>query len=296
MKPFKFALPEEGEPVIVQGITGRFGSLHTKLMLQYGTNVAAGVTPGKAGEKVEGVPVYNSVVEAVERTGSRSSILFVPAPYFYAAAEEAMLAGVKLLVAITERIPIRDELKMIALADRLGATIVGPNTPGLISPGRRVKLGIMPAPSFKPGRIALFSRSGTLMYEIANQLSTHGFGQCVAIGIGGDPINGTSVTDYFDWIRDFEEADAVVTVGEIGGDAEEMLARHIIDTGFSKPVFAYIAGRAAPKEKKMGHAGAIIYGNYGTAESKISALRAAGVGVAMTPMEVPEIVKKRLGR
>jgi succinyl-CoA synthetase alpha subunit len=290
----KILLPEEGEPIIVQGITGRYGSLHAKLMLQYGTNVAAGVTPGKAGERVEGVPVYDRVAEAVEKTGSKSSILFVPAPHFYSAAEEAMQAGVKLLVAITERIPIRDELRMIALAERHGVTIVGPNTPGLIIPARRVKLGIMPAPSFRPGRIALFSRSGTLMYEIANQLSTNGFGQCVAIGIGGDPINGTTITDYFDWIRDFEAADAVVTVGEIGGDAEERLARHITDTGFRKPVFAYIAGRAAPKEKRMGHAGAIIYGNYGTAESKIRALRSAGVEIAMTPMEVPLIVKRRL--
>ena len=292
----KFLLPVEGEPVIVQGMTGRYGSLHTKLMLQYGTNVAAGVTPGKGGERVENVPVYDRVSEAVERTRSRCSILFVPAPFFYAAAEEAMLAGIKLLVAITERIPIRDELKMLALASRHGATIVGPNTPGLIVPARRVKMGIMPAPSFRPGRVALFSRSGTLMYEIANQLSTHGFGQCVAIGIGGDPINGTTITEYFDWIRDFEAADAVVTVGEIGGDAEERLAKHIVDTGFSKPVFAYIAGRAAPKEKRMGHAGAIVYGDYGTASSKISALREAGVGVAMTPMELPTLVERRLGR
>jgi succinyl-CoA synthetase alpha subunit len=292
----RIVLPEQGEPVIVQGITGRYGSLHTKLMLQYGTNVAAGVTPGKAGGRVEGVPVCDTVADAVDKTGSRCSILFVPAPYFYSAAEEAIKAGVKLLVAITERIPIRDELKLISLAERHGTTIVGPNTPGLIVPARKVKLGIMPAPSFRPGGVALFSRSGTLMYEIANQLSTHGFGQCVAIGIGGDPINGTTITDYFDWVRDFEAAEAVVTVGEIGGDAEERLAKHILDTGFNKPVFAYIAGRAAPKEKKMGHAGAIIYGNYGTAESKIAALRSAGVGIASTPMEVPVVVGRRLAR
>ena len=287
-------LPKEGEPVIVQGITGRYGSLHTKLMLQYGTNVAAGVTPGKAGERVEGVPVYDRVADAVEKTGSRCSILFVPAPFFYSAAEEAMQAGVKLLVAITERVPIRDTLKMIALAERHGATVVGPNTPGLIVPARKVKLGIMPASSFRPGRLALFSRSGTLMYEIANQLSTHGFGQCVAVGIGGDPINGTTITDFFDWARDFEGADAVVAVGEIGGDAEEILAKHIVETGFSKPVFAYIAGRAAPEEKRMGHAGAIIYGGYGTAESKISALKDAGAHVGMTPMEIPLLVERYL--
>lgn len=288
------SLPAAGEPVVVQGITGRYGSLHTRLMLQYGTNVAAGVTPGKAGERVEGVPVYNRVADAVGASGAKSSILFVPAAYFYSAAEEAMQAGIKLLVAITEHIPVRDELKMIDMAKKYGTTIIGPNTPGLIVPPRKVKLGIMPATSFRPGRIALFSRSGTLMYEIANQLSTHGFGQCLAIGIGGDPINGTTVTEYFDWIRDYEEADAIVTVGEIGGDAEERLAKHILDSGFAKPVFAYIAGRAAPKEKRMGHAGAIIYGNYGTAESKISALKDAGAHVAMTPMEIPLLVEKYL--
>lgn len=283
-------LPEQDEAVIVQGITGKFGSLHTKLMLQYGTNVAAGVTPGKMGEKVEGVPVFDKVSQAVERTGARSSILFVPAPYFYAAAEEAMLAGVKLLVAITEHIPIRDELKMIALARKTGATIVGPNTPGLIIPSKKVKMGIMPANSFRTGRLALFSRSGTLMYEIANQLSTNGFGQAIALGIGGDPINGTPMTDYFEWARSREDIDGVVAVGEIGGDSEERLAAYIKETKFPKPVFAYIAGRAAPKEKRMGHAGAIIYGNFGTAESKISAYKAAGVKVAMTPMEIPSLV------
>jgi succinyl-CoA synthetase alpha subunit len=288
-------LPEQDEPIIVQGITGKYGALHTKLMLQYGTNVAAGVTPGKLGETVEGVPVYDKVSRAVEKTGARSSIIFVPAPYFYPAVEEAILAGVKLVVAITEHVPIRDELKMVALANAHGVTVVGPNTPGVIIPARRVKMGIMPAPSFRPGKIALFSRSGTLMYEIANQLSTNGFGQSVALGIGGDPINGTTMIEYFDWIRTRDDVDAVVAVGEIGGDSEERLASYITDTKFGKPVFAYVAGRAAPKEKRMGHAGAIIYGNYGTAESKISAYRAAGVQVAMTPTEIPTLVRKTLG-
>lgn len=287
-------LPEQGEPIIVQGITGKYGALHTKLMLEYGTNVAAGVTPGRLGEKVEGVPVYDKVSQAVEKTGARSSIIFVPAPYFYSAVEEAILAGVKLVVAITEHVAIRDELKMVALAGAHGATVIGPNTPGIIIPSRKVKMGIMPAPSFRPGRIALFSRSGTLMYEIANQLSTNGFGQAVALGIGGDPINGTTMIEHFDWIRTRDDVDAVVAVGEIGGDSEERLAKYIADTKFSKPVFAYVAGRAAPKEKRMGHAGAIIYGNFGTAESKISAYRAAGVQVAMTPMEIPTLVRKRL--
>ena len=200
----------------------------------------------------------------------------------------------KLVVAITEHVPIRDELKMIDLANAHGVTVIGPNTPGIIIPARKVKMGIMPAPSFRPGRIALFSRSGTLMYEIANQLSTNGFGQSVALGIGGDPINGTTMIEYFDWMRNRDDVDAVVAVGEIGGDSEERLAKYITDTDFRKPVFAYVAGRAAPKEKRMGHAGAIIYGNYGTAQSKISAYRAAGVQVAMTPMEIPALMKRLL--
>jgi succinyl-CoA synthetase alpha subunit len=287
-------LPQQGEPVIVQGITGKFGSLHTKLMLQYGTTIAAGVTPGKAGTSVEGVPVYNTVKEAVEKTGARISILFVPAPNFYAAAEEAIQAGLKFLVAITEHIPVRDTLKMLALSQKNSVTIIGPNTPGVIIPAARVKLGIMPANSFTEGKIALFSRSGTLMYEVANQLSLNGFGQSVALGVGGDPINCTTMIDCFDWVRDQPEISAVVMVGEIGGDAEERLARHIADTRFNKPVLAYIAGRAAPKEKRMGHAGAIIYGNFGTAESKISALKAAGAKVAMTPMEIPGLAKRAI--
>ena len=287
-------LPEKDEPVLVQGITGKYGSLHTRLMLDYGTNVAAGITPGKAGEAVEGVPVYDTVREAVATTGARCSIVFVPAQRFYSAAEEAMRAGVKLLVAITERVPIRDELKLIALAEELGVTMIGPNTPGLIVPEPRFKMGIMPAPCFRPGRIALFSRSGTLMYEVANQISSQGFGQCVALGVGGDPLNGTTLEDCFDWAEDAEAVDAVVAVGEIGGGAEEALAKHITQGAITKPVFAYIAGRSAPKEKKMGHAGAIIYGDYGTAESKITALRDAGARVAMTPMEVPALLKRYL--
>ncbi len=283
-------LPEQGEPIVVQGITGKFGSLHTKLMLQYGTNVAAGVTPGRAGERVEGVPVYDGMAEAVAKTGARCSIVFVPAPYFYSAVEEAILAGVKLVVAITEHVPIRDELKMIDLARARGVTVVGPNTPGVIIPSRKIKMGIMPAPSFKAGRVALFSRSGTLMYEIANQLSLGGFGQAIALGIGGDPVNGTTMIDWFDWVRTRDDIEGVVAVGEIGGDSEERLARYISDTKFPKPVFSYVAGRAAPKEKRMGHAGAIIYGNLGTADSKISAFRSAGVKVAMTPSEIATLV------
>ena len=287
-------LPEKDESVIVQGITGRYGSLHTKLMLEYGTRIAAGVTPGKGGMSVEGVRVYDTMKEAVNKTGSTISILFVPPSTFYEAAEEAMVAGAKLLIAITEHIPIRDTVKTLSISTKYGAHVVGPNTPGVILPSRKVKLGIMPATSFRPGSLALFSRSGTLMYEVANQLSVNGYGQVIALGIGGDPVNCTTMIECFDWARDRDDVEGVVVVGEIGGDVEEMLAKHITESGFRKKVFAYIAGRAAPKEKKMGHAGAIIYGNFGTAESKISALKSAGAQVAMTPAEIPLLVERSI--
>jgi succinyl-CoA synthetase alpha subunit len=280
--------------VIVQNATGRYGRLHVRLMLDYGTNIAAGATPGKGGQSVEGVPVYDTVAEGAQKTGARTSVMFVPAEFALAAGEEALNAGIKLLVVITEHVPVRDTLRLLQLAQARGASIVGPNCPGMIVPSQRVKLGIMPATSFAPGGVALFSRSGTLMYEIAGQLSGSGLGQSVAVGIGGDPVTGTTTSECLDFVESLEETKAVVVVGEIGGDAEERLARHIAKTGFRKPVVAYIAGRHAPKEKKLGHAGAIIYGDYGTAESKIKALRGAGVSVAMTPMEVPKLVKELL--
>ncbi len=283
--------PKKGDPIIIQNITGRYGRLHAKLMLEYGTNVVAGATPGKGGQSVEGVPVYNTVREAVDKTGSRASVLFVPAEFTKDAGEEALNAGIKLLVVITEHLPVRDTLRLVQLAQSKGATIIGPNCPGLIVPSERVKMGIMPAPSFSPGGVALFSRSGTLMYEIAGQLTGSGLGQTVALGMGGDPIVGTVPTECLDFAESDPRTSAVVVVGEIGGDAEERLARHIAKSGYKKPVVAYIAGRHAPKEKKMGHAGAIIYGDYGTADSKITALRGAGVKVAMTPAEVPGLVK-----
>jgi succinyl-CoA synthetase alpha subunit len=288
-------IPRNGEPVLIQNITGRYGRLHTRLMLDYGTNVAAGATPGKGGQSVEGVPVFDTVAQAVNSSGARTSVFFVPAEFSYAAAEEAILAGIKLLVVITERIPVRDELKMLELARANSATIVGPNCPGLIVPSQRVKLGIMPVTAFAPGKVALFSRSGTLMYEIADQLSKAGFGQSIALGIGGDPINGITAGECLDFVEGMSETEAIVVVGEIGGDAEERLARHITKAAHRKPVVAYIAGRHAPKEKKMGHAGAIIYGNFGTAESKIAALRSAGVRVAMTPTEVPLLLREATG-
>lgn len=287
-------LPKEGDPVIVQNMTGRYGRLHTRLMLDYGTNVAAGAAPGKGGQSVEGVPVYSTVAEAVARTGAKVSVCFVPAEFMLAAGEEAIGSGIELLVIITERVPIRDELRLVQLAQRSGVSIIGPNCPGIIVPSQRVKLGIMPAPSFSPGNIALYSRSGTLTYEIAGQLTGAGFGQSVAVGIGGDPINGSTPVEWMDFVQRREDTEAVVVVGEIGGDAEERLARHIEKSGYRKPIVAYIAGRHAPREKKMGHAGAIIYGDFGTADSKIKALTAAGAKVAMTPSEVPSLVKQSL--
>ena len=286
-----FELPAEGDPVLVQGVTGRYGSLHAGLMLGYGTNVAAGVTPGRGGQVVEGVPVFDTVKEAVERTGARASVLFVPAPALLSAVEEAVAAGIRLMVAITEHVPIRDTLKAIRLCEETGARVIGPNTPGIIIPSRRLKLGIMPAPSFREGDVALFSRSGTLMYEVADALSRGALGQHVALGVGGDPLNCTTMTECLDWAAKADEVRSVVVVGEIGGDAEERLAEHILETGFSKPVVAYIAGRSAPKEKHMGHAGAIIYGDYGTAESKIASLRKAGAKVALTTSEIPSLVR-----
>jgi succinyl-CoA synthetase alpha subunit len=283
-------LPGQNEPVMIQGITGNSGSIHTELMLRYGTKIAAGVTPGKGGQSVHGVPVYNTVAEAKARSGAMISVLFVPAPSFLAAAEEAIVAGVKLLVAITEHIPIRDTLRILALARANGTTVIGPNTPGIILPRERVKLGIMPANSYKDGRIALISRSGTLMYEVANELSRAGLGQRVAVGVGGDPINCTTMIESFDECLQRGDVRSFVVVGEIGGDTEERLAHHITEKQIKARVVAYIAGRHAPKEKRMGHAGAIIYGDYGTADSKIRALTEAGASVAQTPMEIPVLV------
>jgi succinyl-CoA synthetase alpha subunit len=281
------------KPVIVQGITGKFGSLHTKLMLEYGTNVAAGVTPGKGGQSYEGVPIYENVKEAVDATGAKISIVFVPAKFFLAAAKDALEAGIKLLVAIPEHVPIRDTLETLEIAKKHDAVVIGPNTPGVMIP-EIIKIGIMPASPFKAGDIVVLSKSGTLLYEISNSLTQSGFGQIITLGIGGDPINGTRLIDAFDMVKDLPDLRGMVVVGEIGGDAEELLAQKIIDSGFKKPVVAYIAGRAAPKEKRMGHAGAIVYGNYGSAESKVAMFNKANIPVAKRPVEVPVLLATKL--
>src|SRR6185503_1539574 len=281
------------KPVVIQGITGSYGSTHTRLMKAYGTNVAAGVTPGKGGQTFEGIPVYDTMGDAVKATGARISGMFVPAPHFLKAAIEALDSGIKLLVAIPEHVPIRDSIKVLEYAEKKGAKMVGPNTPGVIVP-EVMKVGIMPAQPFKPGNTVVLSRSGTLMYEVSYNLSMRGFGQRLCLGIGGDPVNGTNLIEAFDLVRNRSDIDSVVVVGEIGGDAEEQLAEYIIRTSFDKPVIAYIAGRAAPKEKRMGHAGAIVYGNFGSAESKISNYAKAGVPVAKRPPEVPDLLAGKL--
>jgi succinyl-CoA synthetase alpha subunit len=281
------------KPVIIQGMTGSYGSTHTRLMKAYGTNIPAGVTPGKGGQKFEGITVYDTMSEAVKATGAQISGIFVPAPFFLRAAIEAIDSGIKLLVAIPEHIPIIDSIKVLEYARKNGARMIGPNTPGVIVP-EVMKVGIMPAQPFKAGNTVVFSRSGTLMYDVSYNLTSKGFGQRLCLGIGGDPINGTNLIEAFDLVRDRADVDSVVVVGEIGGDAEEQLAQYIIRTNFTKPVIAYIAGRAAPKEKRMGHAGAIVYGNYGSAESKVANYARANVPVAKRPAEVPELLAEKL--
>ena len=284
------------QPVIVQGITGKYGTRHTKLMIEYGTNIVAGITPGKGGQKFEDtVPIYETVKEAVDKTGAKISIMFVPAKFFLGAAKDALEAGIKLLIAIPEHVPVQDTMKIVEIAKQKGAIVIGPNTPGVMIPGL-IKIGIMPASPFKFGNTVVLSKSGTLLYEISNNLSNSGFGQCITIGIGGDPINGTRLVDAFDMVKDYPNLDGIVIVGEIGGDAEEVLAQKIIDENFEKPVVAYIAGRKAPKEKRMGHAGAIVMGTYGSAESKITMFSKANIPVAKKPVEVPILLAGKMGK
>jgi succinyl-CoA synthetase alpha subunit len=296
---FQLLVGNEGDedykkkPVIVQGMTGSFGSTHSRLMTTYGTNIVAGVTPGKGGQSFEGIPVFDNMAEAVKSTGAKISGMFVPAPFFLNAAKEALDSGIKLLVAVPEHVPVRDSIKVLEYAKTKGARMIGPNTPGVIVP-HVMKVGIMPAQPFDNGDTVVLSRSGTLMYEVSYNLTKAGFGQRLCFGIGGDPINGTNLIEAFEMIRNRDDVQSVVVVGEIGGDAEELVADYLIETSFSKTVIAYIAGRAAPKEKRMGHAGAIVYGNYGSAESKFMKFEKAGVPVAKRPGEVPSLLAHKL--
>jgi len=279
--------------VLVQGITGTQGMFHTKLMLEYGTKIVAGVTPGKGGTSVHGVPVYDTVSEAVDAHRIDASIVFVPAPFAKDAILEEVDSGLNPIVVITEGIPVRDTMEFLAVARERKTVLIGPNTPGIIT-ADECKLGIMPAHLFSKGKVGLVSRSGTLTYEIAAGLTKAGLGETTCVGIGGDPIVGLTFIDLLEMFKSDEETKAVALIGEIGGNAEEQAADYIKRTSYPKPVAAYIAGRTAPPGKRMGHAGAIISGRSGTAESKIKALQDAGVHVAEKPTDVARLLTNLL--
>ncbi|MFQ5837305.1 MAG: succinate--CoA ligase subunit alpha [Thermoplasmata archaeon] len=281
-------LLDETSRVVVQGITGHQGRFHTKACLEYGTKIVAGVTPGRGGDQVHGVPVFDGVDEAVEASGADTSFFLVPAPFAKDAAIEAIEAGIRLLVLITERIPFHDALDIVSYARFRGTTVIGPNCPGIISP-ERSKVGIMPGHIFRRGRAGIISRSGTLTYEIVNAVTESGQGQSTCMGIGGDAIIGTNFVEALELFEEDEETERIVLVGEIGGTAEEDAAEYI-RRKVTKPVVAYVAGQTAPPGRRMGHAGAIISRGRGTAESKIEAFEAAGVPVATLPSEVPSLL------
>ena len=272
-------LVDENTRVVVQGITGREGAFHTKRMLEYGTEVAAGVTPGKGGSEVEGIPVFNTVKQAVLEAGVNVSCIFVPPPFAADAIIESASAGLDLIVCITEGIPILDMVKVAGVLRNRKSVLIGPNCPGIISPGK-TKVGIMPGFIHTPGPMAVISRSGTLTYEVVDQLTHIGLGQSTCIGIGGDPIIGTTFIDHLKRFKEDPETKGVVMIGEIGGTAEEAAADYIREE-FDKPVIAFIAGQTAPPGRRMGHAGAIVSGGQGMAKDKIQALQAAGITVAL---------------
>jgi len=280
--------------VIVQGFTGKEGSFHAQKMMEYGTNVVAGVTPGKGGTTHLDKPVYNTVQESVDKEDADASIIFVPAPFAADAIIESAESGIRLIVCITEGIPTNEMMKAKSFVVKNGAYLIGPNCPGIISPGK-AKMGIMPTRIFKKGSIGVISRSGTLTYEAVNQITELGMGQSTAVGIGGDPIIGSTFTDILKMFKDDPETEAVVLIGEIGGTAEEIAAEYI-KTEFNKPVASFIAGKTAPPGKRMGHAGAIIMGGKGTAEGKIKALEKAGVQVAESPALIGETLKQMINK
>jgi succinyl-CoA synthetase alpha subunit len=285
---------DQSTRLLVQGITGRDGSFHTKQMLEYGTRVVAGVTPGKGGQTFEGkVPVFNTVAEAVQATEATATVIYVPAPFAASAIFEAADAGVPLIVCITEGVPVLDMTKVMPFVRERGARLVGPNCPGLISPGRS-KVGIIPGNICKPGDIGVVSRSGTLTYEIIHQLSTNGLGQSTCVGIGGDPIIGTNFIDCLAAFEADAETRAVVLIGEIGG-ADEQHAAEFVRTKMKKPVVGFIAGQTAPPGRRMGHAGAIISGAGATAADKMKALEEAGISVMKRPADVVPLLRTRLG-
>lgn len=278
--------------VVVQGITGSQGTFHTGIMLDFGTNIVAGVTPNKGGQEVCGISVYDSVKEAVEERGADTSIVFVPARFCYEAVEESLNAGIILTCIITENIPVYDMLKLIDMATEKGLHLVGPNTPGMLIP-ENIKIGIMPNNLCPYGEIAIISKSGTLSNEIAKAIGDAGMGLTALIGVGGDPVRGTTMLEALKYYEEDDNTKIIVLIGEIGGDEEEKVADYI-RMDFNKPIIAHIAGRYAPEGKRMGHAGAIISGDFGTAQGKIRALKKAGVQIANLPWDVPKLIKELL--
>jgi len=278
--------------LIVQGITGRDGAFHAGKMKAYGTHIVGGVSPGKGGQHIDGVPIFNTVKEAREATGANASVIFVPAPFAADAILEASFAGVELVIAITEGVPQQDMIRVMPFIKQNGTKLVGPNCPGLITPGECL-IGILPGNIFLQGNIGLMSRSGTLTYEVVNLLTESGLGQTTCVGIGGDPVAGLYYQDLLQMFEDDPKTDAVVLIGEIGGDAEEQAAKFIKEK-MTKPVVAFIAGQTAPPGKRMGHAGAIISSGSGTAEEKIKAFGDAGVPVAKEPSMIPGLIKEKL--
>jgi len=279
--------------LIVQGITGRDGSFHAQKMKEYGTNVVGGVSPGKGGQKVGDIPVFNTVEEAVKATKANATIIFVPPAFSADAIYEASQAGIELVIAITEGVPTLDMVELMPYLKKNGTKLIGPNCPGLVTPGEALA-GILPGNIFKKGNIGLMSRSGTLTYEMVNQLTTNGLGQSTCVGIGGDPVAGLYYEELLEMFENDPQTEAIVLIGEIGGDAEERAAKYIQEK-VTKPVVAFIAGQTAPPGKRMGHAGAIISSGSGTAAEKIKAFEEAGVPVAKKPTEIPVLIKERLG-
>lgn len=282
----------ENSKVVVQGITGNQGMFHTRLMLNYGTNIVAGVTPKKGGQEVHSVPVFNTVMEAVQETNCDTSIIFVPARFTFEAVKEGLYAGIKMICIITESVPVFDMLKLVEIAKERNLHLIGPNCPGMLIPDK-IKLGIMPGDMCHYGNVAIISKSGTLSYEITKSIGNAGIGVSAYIGIGGDSLRGKTMTEVVEYYMNDPQTKLIVLIGEIGSDEEEKTADFIKDN-VDKPIVAYIAGKSAPEGKRMGHAGAIISGDFGTAQGKIKALKNAGVFIASSPWEVPQIITEIL--